>query len=141
MREIKVRGKRLDNGEFVFGFGAHLLQGQPDMAILYAVSKNNDGDVYIVDPGTVGQYLGVKDRNNKSIYEGDILVFKNKNMREGELLGYMKYDVDRACWTCTKTLEDKVYGLPYNDECDNGVHSAENVEVIGNIYENKELIP
>ncbi|KKO51130.1 YopX family protein [Paenibacillus sp. DMB20] len=97
-------------------------------------------DWEVVDGGIIRFPVGLKDRNGKWIYDGDILVFQNKNMNKSELLGYMKYDADRACWTCTKTLEDNVYGLPYNDECDNGVHDEKNVEIIGNIYQNKELI-
>lgn len=69
MREIKFRGKRLDNGEWIEGDLLRML----DHWFIFPNPAPEGIDKYAVDPATVGQYTGLKDKNGKEIYEGDVI--------------------------------------------------------------------
>lgn len=133
MREILFRGKTLSE-KWVEGayYKQELFYGDKEDAHIIITSKETlDNDFalerYIVIPETVGQYTGLTDKNGKKIFEGDIVK------------GYEK-----------KFTEDVIFTVVFDEYCrymivSNYGHyllarNHEDVEVIGNIHDNPELL-
>lgn len=73
MREILFRGKRKDNGKWVYGFYALFASNKGLKHGIYTGTENGCVIPYEVDPETIGQFTGLTDRNGKKIFEGDII--------------------------------------------------------------------
>lgn len=127
MREILFRGKRMDNGEWEYGY----LYGIWEQRYILWGMTNNVHNMVEVDPETICQYTGLTDKNGKKIWEGDIL--------EGHLDDKFPEDVTRekVIWheNGWKTEESRCDDKAYLDEFD-----TENFEVVGNVFDNPELL-
>ena len=88
MREILFRGKRTDNGEWVYGS----LENDHDEVFNIVVPEYDEEYCkclhdYRVDPATVGQYIGETDKNGVKIFEGDRVLTD-----EAGWIGYVTFD-------------------------------------------------
>ena len=133
MREIFFRGKRLDNGEWVEGFYNHLPCGRfgEDEHMIQTVLENGRiGMLHDIDPSTVCQYTGMKDKNGERIFEGDVAkVLQGKDKD----IAYVGFE-NGAFMLYPKTgniYERTLWSYWYNDW---------DVEVVGNITDNPELL-
>ena len=124
MRDILFRGKRLDNGAWVYG---SLLQVEcEDGSIVTAIfdRKDSGGDAE-VHPSTVGQYTGLLDKNGERIFEGDVLTV------DGEVGCFeLKFNENTAMFIMDGDAIRASFNIFGNDE----------VEVVGNIHDNPELL-
>ena len=121
-REILFRGKRKDNGEWVEGFYFENFDKCYIMSTKY-LDNPITKFIFEVIPETVGQYIGLPDKKDKKIFEGDIV-----RERGGESYqGY--YEIDNVL---TVKIPDILVNFEMSYDCE--------YKIIGNIYDNPELI-
>ena len=126
MREILFRGKCNEigkyNGQWIEGFYA-VDDGKP----LIAHSTNNGLNGYFCEPGSIGEYTGMRDKNNRKIFEGDIV-----KTSHGGSTYYAKIEWDDGSfWVTNHDIQ-----MPnYINEV-----SRTYLEIIGNIHDNPELL-
>ena len=129
MREIKFRGKRVDNGEWVFGW----VSFQHNRAFIHSDDMPYDNAVE-VDPATVGQFTGLKDKNGREIYEGDIVYIKHPEEIEGSIHQVIYCGLDNyPAFDLKPLIDTDCNGLSY-------ALAVCEIEVIGNIHDNPELL-
>lgn len=124
MRKIKFRGKHFLRGEWLYGDLTHKnnFANNKELEIVCI-------DGWQVDPNTVGQFTGLYDKNGKEIYEGDILkrtVAKENGF--GNFIGVVDYKAGGFL------LKEEYGYCPFYDTF------GSTYEVIGNIYDNPELL-
>ena len=132
-REILFRGKRIDNGEWVEG--QYIYHKNAENGEIYWESDSNyqgyyaDG-IYSVDLATVGQYTGLTDKNGNKIFDGDII--KTKFGR----LCKVRYFIS-ACFCGVDFLP---LNTKHKAPTDYDMYRSDNLEVVGNIYDNNDTM-
>ena len=143
MREIKFRGQRVDNKEWITGDLCKSISGAPCImpSAFFATREFDDqeedqpqvisdslaiGGFYPVVPETVGQYTGLKDKNEVEIYEGDILGLPEH-----------KHEV----WSSSVYYKEGGFYITLNgaESILNSYRTGRSI-VIGNIHSNPELL-
>lgn len=130
MREIKFRGNRLDNGEWIEDDLLRML----DHWFIFPDPVPEGIDKYEVDPATVGEYTGLKDRKGIAIYEGDVIrsPLSEDKTRPHRIFyhtgnaAFMGALIDRKELCYLRLDQDWIYKF--------------GKEVIGNIHDNLELL-
>jgi uncharacterized phage protein (TIGR01671 family) len=128
MREILFRGKGIGTGKWVYGYlyedkliGCNILQTTPSIKSI------------LVEPETIGQFTGLTDKNGKKIFEGDIVGFEDgmsteSGYAESGCTGCVYWDKETASFQVDNRLSAESYEVL--EEC----------AIIGNIYDNPELL-
>lgn len=125
MRKMLFRGKRVDNGEWVYGY--YVFNGWTDKQ-KHMIIPNYASALYgfEVIPETVGQFTGLTDKNGTKIFEGDIVEAWSQGVKAK---GEVKQRIDGYWLMFPAWKNGKSWSLAPNEKCET------TVEVIGNIHE------
>jgi len=137
MRTIKFRGQCSKSNNLVYGdliHGVGHKRGNmyilPDAINLASIKHCDPLDGVKINPETIGLFTGLHDKNTREIYEGDILMWTSSNpFSLGEVRKVQVIYVPARFW-CQGTIGVYLGELLVNEKC----------EIIGNIYENHELL-
>lgn len=156
------RGKRIDNGEWVYGFLVVYPEGSEsnELHTHFIINEKRNAyselveceNTFCVNPTTIGQYTGMNDKNGFKIFEGDVLEYKTNTLSnlDGSRKTVLKDDM--------VTLYEVVFYVDgwarrylsdtrWNERWDNkgvisrGMNCPDRFyEVVGNIHDNPELL-
>ncbi len=126
MREIKFRGLTKDD-IWLYGDLYHGLNHELYINHVVKDGNSNTNILTMILKESAGQYTGLKDKNEKEIYEGDIL-------KHGSTIGLVKFGAFQMDFRDTNIL---MYGYYYDET---PINYRVGIEIIGNIHQNPAII-
>lgn len=138
MREIKFRGKRVGNGEWVYGYYKY------SKILDEHIIVGDDCVSYTVIPETVGQSTGLEDRDGDEIWEGDVVRIEH-DITETQSVGSIE-NKDLSVWeevVETFEVEDVVVFVNGSFDVQEwavGTFTPYEIEIIGKIHDRPELM-
>lgn len=121
------KAKRVDNGEWVVGYLYRLSENNPPFIMLC----NKYGESYEVDEHTICRCTDLKDKNGKLIWKNDIVKDEKGNLYKA----FWQKNYYCYSWICIKSNY-----LPIGAQWNLWSIKSFEIEVIGNIFDNKELL-
>lgn len=118
MRTIRFRAKRFKYGSWYYG---SLLTCEDGTAAIMTAQHTWMSTHVAVDPKTAGQFTGLNDKRNKPIYEGDIV----------------RHDENGKCYAIV--YDAPMFCFAPNEDGFAFLNHPEQLEVVGNVYDNPEL--
>lgn len=133
MREILFRAKRIDNGEWVEGDLSYLIHNKEKMYVFPADGLDS-ADRYEVNPETLCQFTGLKDKNGNRIWENDIVRTTKFGKDDGNGHNYAGFDVFVVKW------DDGGFALFNKWRRFNLRTDEKSYEILGKVFDNPELL-
>lgn len=140
MREIEFRGKRVDNGEWVYGLPVYMNYIKEftkhewiDNLDNNKVKEYQTTADFQIEGETLGQYTGLEDKNGTKIFEGDIVKY-------GKVKAVVKFSSKYNLGANGHEYDYEICGFYAENEFMTDSMIEGKVEVIGNIYDNPELL-
>lgn len=151
-REILFRGKKKGTSEWVCG--SLVLNGSESVVIIEnrgtVITKQSntfwsiETPAFEVIPETVGQFTGTTDKNETKIFEGDIVRFERQMPIENMFTDYETggeiVQVDHTVDFIKHTAEFSLFPIKCHDLMNQSLTCSQFMEVVGNIYDNPELL-
>lgn len=133
------RAKMTDNGEWVEGFyfcmvhddGRHIHHFIIPIGTDLSLGTPIENIQVDVDPQTICQCTGLKDKNEKLIWENDIVFVTDDDGNSGQIdTGVGEIDFLEGLWYISGTVQNALYDI----------NKVFQIEIIGNIFDNPELL-
>lgn len=153
MREMLFKAKSKDDGKWVEGYYVKLIWPAedfhgiiPENTIMF--SDNTVDVIFEIDPETLCQYTGLKDKNDNRIWENDIVSCEHEKFQEGDLAEQYPFP-DTIRYKRNYVVEFINTGSSYGYRLRNkSIHFMltgnviynHNIEVLGNVFDNPELL-